>query len=138
MRPALKIALLLAGLAELALGCGDQIVELGMSLLFVSEQQIEFFKLGLRLDSSPLKVLKMLVDFSPVAGYLFGPGTGLFSELGQAQGLHLQRMDLALPLHRTLAQPQQPLRSIGIGRLGTHQGGSGLLSNQALGTPLLV
>lgn len=63
---------------------------------------------------------------------------GLFGQLREAQRLDLQFVRARLRVGGFAARRHQPLRGVGIGGLGAHQGRAGLLADQRLGAQLAV
>ena len=138
LRLTLQAALLLTRVVQTALGGDHGLVELGMALLAVGQLHVELFKARLGGDATFLQVGQLRIHLTQIAAELFAAGAGLLDQLGQAQELDLDFVRAGLRRAGFLAHRDQPLRRVGIRRLGPHQGEPRLFDDEGLGLDLLV
>ncbi len=103
-----------------------------MAFLAVGELHVQLFETRLGSHRSLLKVRQLGLHFGQIGTDLLAPCPGLLRQLVQAQALDLQFVAPALGFAGLPPGRHQPLRGIGISRLGTDQGGARFLVDERL------
>ena len=138
LRLAFERAALLARGGQRALGGDHGFIQFGVALLGHAELLVEFLKARLARGAALCERFELSVQLGQFFVELAAACRGGLGLLGQAHQLDLHLVRAGLGLGRLAAHAAQLDRSLGVSRLGPHQGAAGVVGHQRLRTLLAL